>query len=672
MHHSDMLFQIAVLFGTALVAAFGFRLFKAPAILGFLCTGMIIGPSSMEVVSDEEVQVFAEFGLVLLLFVIGLELSPGAFVKAGPRLVLLTGIQLATTTLLTLLVLALFNFGLVPALLLGVAISLSSTAIVLKTLSDREEVHTPAGQISTGNLLLQDVYVIGLMLLLPFVTREEGVSVVVSVLHAGLGFVAMIVAVLAVRRALPKVLNWLGRYGGAELITLFAVFMAFGGAAFAEVIDWPPALGACAAGLLLAQADLRHQLVAEVTPFRDVFNALFFISLGMLVDLSYVAQHWLTIVLIVVAILIVKTIITSVAVSVSGWPIRVGIQAGIGLCTVSEFGYVFARETHEANLISKGILDSLIPIIVGTMMAGAVLLPLSGRISRSLARRIGRDEGDGASVSHADEANTHQVLVVGFGINGKNLCRVLRATHIPCCVLEMNRTLAREAREAGLHTIVGDGTRQRILVEAGLGTARALVIAVNDRNATRRMVSQARALRPEVPIIVRTEFINELEPLMRAGATTVIPADFEVSIKLFATVLTEFRVPDNIIQAQIASVRAGGYGLLRDDTVESSETMKELLEVLRLTATKTYYIAEDSVAINQSIAELNLRARTGVTIIAVVREGKPATNPPATYTIHMGDVLVLVGSHAELDAASQCLGATPHGEAQVDNDILPT
>jgi len=663
MHHSDMLFQTAVLFGTAIIAAFGFRFFRAPSILGFLCTGIIIGPSLLGVVNEEDVEVFAEFGLVLLLFVIGLELSPEAFVKAGPRLILLTAIQLASTTILAWGILVLFNFGVVPSLLLGVSISLSSTAIVLKTLSDREEVHTPSGQISTGNLLLQDVYVIALMLLLPFVTREEGVSVAGSVLRAGFGFVAMIVAVIAVRFALPRVLNLLGRYGGTELITLFAVFMAFGGAAFAEVIDWPPALGACAAGLLLAQADLRHQLVAEVTPFRDVFNALFFISLGMLVNLSYVVHNWYIILGIVVAILVFKAIITTVAVSVSGWPLRVGVLAGVGLCTVSEFGYVFARETQKANLVSTEVLESLIPIIVGTMMVGAVLLPMSGAISRYVIRWIGSDLDPDALDAAGGEAGAHQVLVVGYGVNGKNLCRVLQATHIPCCILEMNRALAREARELGLHAIVGDGTRRRILSEAGLGSARALVVAVNDRNATRRMVSQARELRPDVPIIVRTEYIDELEPLMRAGATTVIPADFEVSIKLFATVLTEFRVPDNVIQAQIASVRAGGYGLLRDDTVELTDTMKELMEVLRLTATKTFYLSEESVAVGKTIAEINLRARTGVTIIAVVRDGKPATNPPANHLLQFGDVLVLVGSHAELDAAYACLGTAVGDEA---------
>jgi CPA2 family monovalent cation:H+ antiporter-2 len=253
------------------------------------------------------------------------------------------------------------------------------------------------------------------------------------------------------------------------------------------------------------------------------------------------------------------------------------------------------------------------------------------------------------------EDAVQRVIVVGYGINGKNLCRVLKATHIPCCVLEMNPMLAREGRDNGQEVFVGDGTRMRILAEAGLAQARALVIAVNDPKATRRMVSQARVLRPDVPIIVRTDYVNELEPLLSAGATTVIPADFEVSIKLFATVLTEFRVPDNIIQAQIASVRAGGYGLLRDENVELSNNMQELLEVFRLTATKTYYIGEGSAAVGKTIAELNLRARSGVTIIAVVRGGKPNTNPAAAFELSLGDVLVLVGSHAELDAAHGCL-----------------
>ena len=655
MHDTHLFSQTAVLFGIALVAALIFRMLKAPSIMGFLVTGIVIGPSWLEVVSKEEVEAFSEIGIVLLLFVIGLELSPSSFVRAGRGIVIMTVIQLSVTTLGVVAFMTLvIGSSLMTGALVGVAVSLSSTAIVLKTLSDRGEIQTPSGLISTGNLLFQDVYVVALMLTLPFFSSDAGTSAGPSILKALLSLVTMGCMVLILRIVLPRFISLLGRFGGAELITLFAVSMAFGGAAFAGYLDWPMALGSCVAGLLLAQADIRHQLVAEITPFRDVFNALFFISLGMLVDISYVREHWVVLLLLILTVLVFKTIATSAAVVAGGWPLRVGIQSGLGLCTVSEFGYVFLRETEGAGLIDSALPTTIIPVIVGTMMLGATQLPMAGVISRSIVRLLGRTDVEDSPTDSAH--NAESVLVVGYGINGRNLCRVLHATRIPCEVVEMNRALVKAAVEDGIDVVVGDGTRMQILEEAGLKHCRALVIAINDPIGTRRIVAQARAIRPTMPIIVRTAFIDELEPLLEFGATTVIPADFEISIKLFAQVLTELRVPDNVIQAQIATVRSGGYGLLRGVPIEQSESLQELLEVFRLTATQTYYISEKSQAVDKTIASLNLRARSGVTIIAVVREGTPTTNPPATYELHMGDVLVLVGSHTQLKAAQDCLG----------------
>ncbi len=655
MHDAHLFNQSAVLFGTALLAALIFRIMKAPSIIGFLCTGILIGPFVLEMVTKEEVDTFAELGLVLLLFVIGLELSPSSFIRAGRGIVIMTVVQLGLTTVGVVAVMTtVFGFGFLTSALVGVAISLSSTAIVLKTLSDRGEIQTPVGLISTGNLLFQDVYVIVLMLTLPFLSPSSETSVTESILKALLGLVSMLCMVGLLRILLPRFLKVLGRFGGPELVTLFAVSMAFGGAAFAGFIGWPLALGSCIAGLLLAQADIRHQLVAEITPFRDVFNALFFISLGMLVDLDFVREHWPILLILVLTILVFKTVVTSGAIVAGGWPLRVGIHTGLGLCTVSEFGYIFLRETQRAGLIDETLPRMLIPVIVGTMMLGATQLPIAGVLSRNIVRLLGRDGEE--LVTSGEEAVTQGVLVVGYGINGKNLCRVLESTKIPCVVVEMNRALVQQAQADGMHVVVGDGTRMQILEEAGLHTCRALVVAVNDRVATRRMVSQARALRAEMPIIVRTEFIEELEPLLSFGATTVIPADFEISIKLFAQVLTELRVPDNVIQAQIATVRSGGYGILRGVPIEQSEGLQELLQVFRLTATQTYYLSETSQAVDKSIASLNLRARSGVTIIAVVREGKPTTNPSASHVLKMGDVLVMVGSHTELSAAQHCLG----------------
>jgi CPA2 family monovalent cation:H+ antiporter-2 len=665
MHEVELLNEAALLFGTAIAVAWLFRYLKAPSIIGFLITGIAIGPSALGFIDQHQVEQFAEIGLVLLLFNIGLELSPGPLLKSGARLLSATGLQIGLTAILPAAVLVLLGgTPLLAALLLGLGVALSSTAIVLKTLSDRNEVQSLMGNICTGILLLQDVTVIVVMLLIPFLAPLMGAGAAAGeagwepLLRSGGGLVLRAVIVALARRVLPGVLAQVTRHGGTELTTLFAVTMAAGGAWLAGQMGWPLPLGACVAGLLLAEADLRHQLAAEITPFRDVFNALFFISLGMLVNMDIVMRQAPLLLAAILGTLALKTFVTAFAVTASGWPRRVGLQVGLGMCTVSEFAYVLAREANNAGLLSDTALQLLIPFAVGTMLVGSVVIPLAGPIANRLTREP-ETSGPAEAVAHGpggDYDLASHVVIVGYGINGENLVSVLRSTGIPFCVVEMSRALAQQARDHGAPVIVGDATRMSILRSAGMESARALVIAINDTGATRRVVSQARHLKPDLYILARTHFVHELDRLYDLGASQVVPADFEVSIKMFAHVLTEMRIPDNVIQAQIAAVRAGGYGLLRGAAAsDRQQNLQELLQVFRLTATQTYYLGENSPACDRTIAELNLRKLTGTTIIATVRDGTPATNPPADFRLRLGDVLVLVGSHTQLDAARRLL-----------------
>ncbi|MBI1318929.1 MAG: hypothetical protein GC168_08260 [Candidatus Hydrogenedens sp.] len=656
-HHSpELISQAAMLFGTALTVSWAFRYLQAPTIIGYLITGLIIGPSALAFIDADAVSTFAEVGLVLLLFIIGLELSPQPLMQAGPRILMATGLQLVLTAIPpALLSMAVLKLGLGPSLLLGAAVSLSSTAITLKVLLDRREVASAVGNLSTGILLLQDVYVLALMILVPVLAASGGGAWQSAMIQSGKGLAGIVVIVVILRFLLPGIIRQITRHGGPELLTLFAVVMAAGGAWVAEYFGWPLALGACMAGLLLAQADVRHQIVADISPFRDVFNALFFISLGMLVNLAVVMQYAPYLVLAIALTLLAKTIITAGVVRLAGWPLRLSVQAGLGLCTVSEFGYVLAREADHVGVFGKDtfVLDLLIPLAVGTMLVGALLVPLSGRIALLLVRG-GKDE----EAESTEPAESH-VIIVGFGINGANLARVLNATHIPFGVVEMNPSLVAEAKSCGAHVHVGDAARMAILEGAGIDQARALVIAINDIPATRHIVAQARARRPDLYIIVRTPFASELEPLYARGASFVVPADFEVSIKIFAQLLTELDIPDNVIQAQIASVRAGGYGVLRGAEHQRGEHLDELLEVFRVTATQTFYVRDDSPAAGCTLMQSDLRRATGVNIIAVVRNGKAHTNPGADFVIEAGDVLVLLGTHAQLNQARQHLsGAT--------------
>lgn len=664
MHDTNFLTQTVLLFGAAIVVAWLFRVLRAPAVIGFLVAGVTIGPTGLGLITSDAVGQFAELGLILLLFTVGLELSPTPLVRSGRRLLIAAILQITATTLIAAGAIRVgSNIPTIAGLVLGVAVALSSTAIVLNQLSERRQTESTGGTIITGVLLLQDVFVILLMLFLPLFGKAAGgtgfqpVKFDGHVAMRGLLSVAALASVVVIAKfALPIALRLVVRWGGRELITLFAVVMASAGAWLAARAGWSPALGACIAGLLLSQTHLSHQLFAEIVPFRDVFNALFFMSMGMLVDLPAVADHLPLIAVAIVVTLILKCLIAGGAVMVAGWPLRLGLYVGLGLCTVSEFGYVMAREADRLGILPQGVMAHLVAYTVGTMMLGAMIFPaadwLADQISRLWKPRQILPASDSDRSSGSSSLEQH-VMIIGYGLNGQNLAKVLRATKVPYCVIEMNHSLAALAREQGDRVLIGDAARMAILEHAGIATARALVIAINDQQATRRIVVQARAARPDLYILARTRYTTELDVLHALGAQEVIPEEFETSIEIFSHVLKHLGIPDNIIEAQVTIIRSGRYGMLRGRP--AAVRPADLIGMLEATATQTFLLESGSPACGRTIRDIDLRAKCGATIIAVVRSGKPMTNPGADFRFESNDVLVLVGGHKQLDEAKALL-----------------
>ena len=651
---------VVIVFGAALASAWLMRAIRAPAILGFLLAGIVIGPSGLRLIDKDEIHFFAELGLVLLLFTVGLELSPGPLLRMGKRLLSATTLQIGVTTLLTAVVLRFaLSLSWTAALIAGVAVSLSSTAIVLKTLSDRAETNTPTGALATGVLLIQDIVVILVLILLPLFAGQAEAHWTAVAGKALVALVGLVCVTYLARLVVPWLVGQVFRQGGHELMTLFAVAMALTGAWLADLADWSWPLGACIAGLLLAQTDLRHQLCAEITPFRDVFNALFFISIGMLVDLWLFAQHPFVLGLAIVLTLAIKTILTTGAVRISGWPVRLALASGLGLCTISEFGYVLVKESASLGLVPAEFLPQFVAWAAGTMLLGAIFVPTAGPLAAAITRRVQREptleEVKPTAREHA--AHVSHVIIVGYGINGRNLARVLRATRIPYVVIDMNRANAQAARQDGGTVVVGDASRMLILANAGLATARALVIAIADQQATRRIVAQVHRTRPNLYILARTRYVSELDTLYRLGAAQVIPEEFETSIELFAHVLKEFAIPDNIIEQQVTLIRGGRYAMLRGRPSDRA-LRAEWTHLLEAAVTQTFFLTEGGPACGRTIRELELRARTGVLIVAVTRAGKPTPSPGPDFRLEAGDVLVLVGTHKQLDAAKAALEAS--------------
>jgi CPA2 family monovalent cation:H+ antiporter-2 len=656
----DHLTEIVVLFGAALGAACVARLLRAPTIIGFIAAGLVLGPAGSGLIHEDAVHFYAELGLMLLLFTVGLELSPEPLLRMGRRLLSAAMLQIAATALAAGVVMRLlWPMSGWAAAVVGVAVALSSTAIVLKQLSDRGETDTPAGGLTIGILIVQDIAVVLVMLLLPLTVKTGG-PWYLAVGKALLALASLAVATVVARLLLPWLLRMVFRGGGLELMTLFALVMACTGAWLASLAGWSWALGSCIAGLLLAQTDLRHQLRAEITPFRDAFNALFFVSLGMLLDGPTAMRYAGPLAIAIVVTLVAKTVLTAGAVLVSGWPLRLSLTVGLSLCTVSEFGYVLAREAQKLELVPDEALKFLVAWALGTMLLGAGLVPFAARMAGAIAGRMQPDRADAAPLSPHGEPLRDHVVIVGYGVNGHNLARVLRAIGIPYSVIEMNRAIAERARGEGGLVVVGDSTRRSILEQAGLSSARALVVAVADQHSVRRAVAQAHAARPDLYILARTRYVAELEPLRKLGARSVIPEEFETSIEIFSHVLQEFGVPDNVIDQQVTLVRAGQYAMLRGRAVDSA-ARAEWMRMLELAVTQTHMLAPDSPYAGRTIREADLRARIGVTIVAITRNGQPMPNPPADMVLQAGDVLVLVGTHRQL---AETRGALEPPESQ--------
>lgn len=661
MAHIAVLTDVLVVLGGALLGAAAVRLLRAPAAVGYLLAGVAVGPAGLGWIEHAELTEFAEISLVLLLFSVGLELTPEPLLRMGHRLFTSTGVQLASTAgLAAVAAHSLLDQSWKASAVFGVAVAISSTAIVLRQLSEQREIDTPVGAVTAGVLLLQDIFALLLVAVLPLIGERSANSADGQAAGAAVALLLMVLAVMVSRWFLPKLIQRTFRRVGSEFSTLFAVVMAAAGAWGAGTLGLSPALGAFVAGLALGFTDVKHQLFAEIASFQGVFQALFFATIGMMLDVPFVYDHALPIGAATLAVIVLKFVLAAGAVAASGWPARLCLHVGLGLCTISEFSYALAMTAQAAGILDPLAFNVLTALMIGSMLIGAALVPQAGGWSGAGARiiyRLFRRDARRPDEPQAESSAGH-VIIVGYGLNGRNLAMALRSSAIPYFVVDINRALTKQAEGDGGHAIVGDAARDVILERAGLAHARALVICIAETQATRSMVMLARKLRPDLFILARTRFVNEVDLLYRLGASRVIPEEFETSIEVFSHVLKEFGVPDNIIDAQVTMARAGGYAMLRGRSADRA-VRADIVRWLEESATQTHLIEPGSAADGHTLRELDLRAATGATVIALVRNGQAATGPAAEAALRAGDVLVLVGTHAALDAARTMLKPAP-------------
>ena len=649
--------ELLIVLVVTISIVFLFQKVRVPAIVGFLLAGVIIGPGALGLIKNvNQVETLADIGVVLLLFTIGIEFSLESFLAMQRRIIWAGFLQVFATISLVLVIALSLGASSGVAVFYGFLVTMSSTAIVLRIFNDRNETNSIQGRLASGMLLFQDLCIVPMMLMVPFLA-QTGEGSLLGVAWAIIkSLLALALIVWAARKLLPRLLHQVALVRNREIFILFVVLVCLGTAWLSSVAGLSLALGALIAGLVISESELSHQVVADVLPLRDCFSGIFFISIGMLLNPEILRQDWFTPLLEFGLMVSIKVLVIMVIFWRLYRSIRLGIILGLSLAQIGEFSFILAKAGIGHTLLSTAEEQSFLVASILSMIATPFLIQSAHRIADRLTGQTGReDERPPAAERTTETAEIEgHVIIVGYGLNGQNLARVLRESGIPYQVLELDPELVRAGKAAGVPINFGDGTRTDILQQVGIGRARVLVIAISDPTATARTVSQARRLRSDVKILVRTRYVAEIERLYSLGANQVIPEEFETSVEIFARVLQEYHVPRNVIGLQVDLIRREHYGTLRGLRLEGKQ-LDELSQFLVGATTDTFSVLDNSPVVGRSLEQTALGERSRVTVIAVVRDGKPFHNVGSDFVLQSGDLLVLLGDHESLDRAAEMI-----------------
>lgn len=653
----EILRELIILLAVSLPITYVFHRMKLPALVGFLITGVLIGPHGAAIITDTTVvERLADIGVVLLLFTVGLEFSLEDIMRTGRQFLLGGGGQVVLTVLAVAGIALFLGYPPSQAVFFGFLASLSSTAIVLKMYADRTELDTAHGRLSTGILLFQDIAVVPMMLLLPVLgqaTAPGGVSLLSVAKTLGKASLGLVVVFLAARRIVPFLLHQVIRLRNREIFFLLVVLLCLGTAWVTYSLGLSLALGAFLSGLIISESEYSHHIVQNVMPFRDYFASVFFISIGMLLQTAFFAEHWPMLMGMTTTLALSKAALVFLAAKALRYPLRSALLAGLALAQIGEFSFLLAQQGEGYGLIGSDLFQTFINTSILTMIATPFIMQAAPWVTARLGW-LEPSVSDRPLVCNL----TGHTIIAGYGLNGKNLAMTLKATHIPYVVLEVNADTIRKARSAGEPIIYGDITREDVLMRAGADCAKVVVFAISDLDATRMAVRLVRKLNPAVTILVRTRYAAEVEDLLKIGVDQVIPEEFETSVEIFSRVLHFYHVPGNVIANQISMVRFGGYKMLRGLSLDQ-ENISRVAALFAGATVDNVQIEPRAPSVGRTLAEMDLRKATGATVIAIVRSGEAVKNPGPDFTIRPDDILVLLGSHEELDRAVNLLTRAP-------------
>lgn len=643
--------DIVVILLVSLPIIFLFKKINLPSIVGFLIAGMLIGPYGFKLIkSVDQIDVMAEIGVMLLMFTIGLEVSYTHLIKIKKFFLIAGSLQLILTILFSTIFFIFLGIELNQAIFFSMLVSLSSTAIVLRILSDLGELDSPHGKIVLSILIFQDLAIVPMFLLLPLLGAQVGLTSkeIFTKLIIAFGTIGIILVIAKV--LMPKIVYQIARLRLREAFTIGIILLLLGTAYLTHTLGLSFALGAFIAGLILAESDYNHQIVAEITPFRDAFNSIFFVSIGLLLNIQFVIYNPLLITSLTIGVLLFKALIIVLIVLFMKYPLRVAVLTGLALSQVGEFSFILAQAGSNFKLLDHDFYNAFLGSTIFTM----ILTPFLIKLSPYIAKKSSELERKGTSKIDNFESFSGHVIIAGFGLNGSNLARVLKETGIRYVVIELNPETVKKEKAKGENIIYGDISKDEILRFAKIEKANVIVFAISDPFVTKISLQLAKKINPHIHTLVRTRYVNEVDELKKVGADEVIPEEFETALQIFRKVLERYHIPLNVIMKQVTLLREESYSLLRKEGMDISSFI-HLDEILAQGLTESYYVNNDNIFVGKSLGEINLRAESDATVIAIVRDGKTISNPSGRDILKANDTVVIYGTHQSVDKAIEIL-----------------
>ncbi|MDD1702370.1 MAG: cation:proton antiporter [Methanoregula sp.] len=641
-----MLASVGVILLSVILLYLGQR-FKLPSIVSFLIIGMLAGPFGFALITDQAtIDTVGEIGIILLLFTIGLEFSFQQLLKSW-RAVIIGGIvQVCTTIVAITFISSYLGMPFNESLIFGFIVSLSSTAIVMKILQEKGEVDTLQGRTLLGVLIFQDLAIIPMMLVLPLLAGSGTLNF--STLPFEVTKIALIILVIIVLAywVIPRFLFRVAKEKSRELF-LFTI------AGICIVIAWLTneaglsyTLGAFIAGLIIGESDYNIDALGHIIPFRDVFAAIFFLSIGMLLNTRTILDNYMWVALMVLLIIGVKILTGSLSAAVLGMPARVCIFSGLALCQIGEFSFVLAKSGVDAGIIGVPVYQLFLAGAIITMAITPFTMSASPRVVEGIYRifpgRRSKDEVSARADETITEEITNHIIIAGYGITGKSVARAATVAGIPYMVIELNPEIIRDERSRYRpNFIFGDAVQEEVLEHAGIRRAKTLIVAVSEEEAIPRIIHSARNLSPDIHILARTRRVRNAQYLLDLGADEVISEEFEAALEIFNRALVRYQLPnDEITRILERTKRVGNALFTRCKDPSQNGNLQNFETLFKATHVHTIRVEEGSEAEGKTIGDLELAERFGIREFGYRRGTTKLTQPSKDTRLQAGDTLI--------------------------------